>query len=165
MKKPVAFLSDKPKHKSQASQIKSKKTRLDQRVISKKPTLPVIEEDSKLKYLQIGASISLIALIFLSLAWETIIAPLKPQGSWLSLKAAFLCLPLLGILKGKRYTYQWASMFILFYFIEGCVRAWADVGISASLALAEVLLTTVFFFCTIYYAKFSTNLIHKSANI
>ena len=121
-------------------------------------------QTNTLKYLQLGASISLLALIFLCLAWETILAPLKPQGSWLMLKAVFLCLPLLGILKGRRYTYQWACMFILFYFIEGCVRAWADVGISAQLALAEVLLTTIFFFSTIYYAKLSANLAHKPAN-
>jgi uncharacterized membrane protein len=41
----------------------------------------------------------------------------------------------------------------LFYFMEGSVRAWADVGLSAQLALAEVALSVVFFFCAIYYAK------------
>lgn len=103
--------------------------------------------------LRLGASISLIALIILSLAWEGILAPLKPEGSKLILKAVPLLLPLLGILNGRRYTYQWASMFILIYFTEGAVRAWADQGLSAKLALAEVLLTTIFFYCTIFYAK------------
>ncbi len=103
--------------------------------------------------LQIGASISLIALILLSLAWETILAPLKPGGSLLMLKAVPLLLPLFGILRGKRYTYQWSCMFILFYFTEGVVRAWADVGISAKLALLEVFLTVLFFTCTVFYAR------------
>ncbi|NOT64710.1 MAG: DUF2069 domain-containing protein [Methylotenera sp.] len=105
------------------------------------------------KYLRLGASVSLIALIFLCLAWETVLAPLKPSGSMLMLKTLPLLLPLLGILHGKRYTYQWASLFVLFYFTEGVVRAWSDVGLSAKLALIEVVLTVIFFGCAIYYAK------------
>jgi uncharacterized membrane protein len=108
-----------------------------------------------IKQLQLGASISLIALIFLCLAWESILAPLKPGGSLLILKAVPLLLPLFGILKGKRYTYQWAGMLILFYFIEGSVRAWADIGLSQRLAMLEVALTLLFFMCAIYYAKLS----------
>ncbi len=109
--------------------------------------------NDRLKALQLGASASLVALILLCLAWEALLAPLKPGGSLLMLKAAPLLIPLFGILKGKRYTYQWASMFILFYFTEGVVRAWADKGLSAKLALVEVALTLLFFVCTIFYAK------------
>src|SRR5690606_18438098 len=99
------------------------------------------------------ASLSLIALIFLCLAWEGWLAPLRPEGSTLMLKALPLLLPLLGILHGRRYTYQWASMFILIYFTEGIVRAWSDTGLSAKLAIAEIILTLVFFLCTIFYAR------------
>ncbi|MES2182388.1 MAG: DUF2069 domain-containing protein [Pseudomonadota bacterium] len=106
-----------------------------------------------IKGLRLGAIISLIALIFLCLAWETTLAPLKPGGSMLMLKAAILLLPLFGILRGKRYTYQWASMFILLYFTEGVVRAWSDVGLSAQLAYIEIVLTIVFFVCAIFYAR------------
>jgi uncharacterized membrane protein len=106
-----------------------------------------------INHLKLGASASLIALIMLCLAWESILAPLKPGGSLLILKTLPLLLPLFGILKGKRYTYQWASMFILLYFTEGVVRAWADKGISAKLALLEVALTLLFFICAIFYAK------------
>lgn len=104
-------------------------------------------------YLRIAASVSLIALIFLCLAWESVLAPFKPGGSLLILKTLPLLLPLFGILKGRRYTYQWASMFILLYFTEGAVRAWSDTGLSAKLALIEAVLSFVFFMCTIYYAK------------
>lgn len=110
-----------------------------------------------IKQLQTGASASLIALIVICIAWEGWLAPLKPQGSLLILKAMPLLLPLFGILKGRRYTYQWASMFILFYFTEGVVRAWSDTGISSRLALIEILLSVIFFICAIFYAKLSRN--------
>jgi uncharacterized membrane protein len=103
--------------------------------------------------LRLGAILSLISLILLCLAWETVLAPLKPNGSMLMLKAVPLLIPLFGILRGKRYTYQWASMFILLYFTEGAVRAWSDVGLSAQLAIAEIALSIVFFVCAIFYAQ------------
>lgn len=103
--------------------------------------------------LQFGASLSLILLIVLCLAWEGFLAPLKPQGSNLILKAVPLLLPLFGVLKGRRYTYQWSSMFILIYFTEGAVRAWSDQGLSALLAFIEVLLSLTYFGCAIFYAK------------
>jgi uncharacterized membrane protein len=108
-----------------------------------------------MKPLQHTASASLIALIFLCLAWELWLAPLRPGGSWLVLKVLPLLLPLMGILKGRRYTYQWAPMLVLAYFTEGVVRAWSDTGLSAWLAAAEVVLSAVFFFAAIYYAKLS----------
>ncbi len=99
------------------------------------------------------ASASLIALIILCLAWELWLAPLRPGGSWVALKAIVLLPPLMGVLKGRRYTYQWASMFILLYFIEGVMRAWTDHGLSALLALGEIALSLVFFAAAIFYAK------------
>lgn len=103
--------------------------------------------------LQLGASISLIALSVLTLAWETVLAPLKPGGSLLMLKSLPLLLPLFGVLRGKRYTYQWSCMFILLYFTEGVVRAWSDQGLSAQLAMAELILSVLFFVCAIFYAR------------
>lgn len=108
-----------------------------------------------MKTLQSTASATLIALIFLCLAWELWLAPIRPGGSWLVLKTLPLLFPLMGILKGRRYTYQWAPMLILAYFTEGVARAWSDIGLSAWLAAAEVVLSVVFFFAAIYYAKFS----------
>ncbi len=102
---------------------------------------------------QVVASVSLIALIVLSVLWETVLAPLRPGGSWLVFKAVPLLVPLFGILRGKRYTYQWASMFVMFYFTEGCVRAWSDKGFSQQLAWAEVALCVAFFVAAILFAK------------
>ena len=106
-----------------------------------------------IRTLRLGASISLIALILLCLAWESILAPLKPGGTMLMLKAVPLLLPLFGVLRGKRYTYQWACMFILLYFTEGTVRAWADTGLSAKLAGMEIVLSLIFFVCAIFFAR------------
>ncbi|MFM1978094.1 MAG: hypothetical protein RLZZ151_609 [Pseudomonadota bacterium] len=107
----------------------------------------------RIQQLRIGASITLILLIMLSLIWEGWLAPIKPEGSKLVLKAVPLLLPIFGILNGKRYTYQWACMFILIYFTEGVVRAWADQGLSQTFALIEVLLTSLFFTFAIFYAR------------
>ncbi len=117
-----------------------------------KPARPV-HAQAAAKQLRLGASGSLIALILLCLAWEGWLAPLKPQGSLLILKAVPLLLPLFGVLRGRRYTYQWACMFILIYFTEGVVRAWADQGLAATLAMLEVILSVIFFGCAIYYAR------------
>lgn len=106
-----------------------------------------------INFYRYAASASLIALIALCVAWEAALAPIRPGGSWLMLKALPLLLPLFGILRGKRYTYQWASMFVLFYFTEGVVRSWSDKGFTQALALGEVALTVVFFTAAIYFAK------------
>ena len=108
-----------------------------------------------MKILQTVSSVSLIALIFLCVAWELWLAPIRPGGSLLALKALPLLLPLMGILKGRRYTYQWAPMLVLAYFTEGVARAWSDKGASAWLAGGEVALSVVFFLAAIFYAKLS----------
>ena len=100
-----------------------------------------------------AASGSLIALIALCLAWELWLAPLRPGGSLAALKALPLILPLGGIRRGRRYTYQWSSMLILAYFAEGATRAWADAGLSRTLALAEVALSLAFFAAAVSYAR------------
>ncbi len=103
--------------------------------------------------LRITASASLVALLVLCLAWELWLAPLRPGGSSLALKAAPLALPLYGILFGRRYTYQWSSMFVLLYFTEGVVRAWAERGTAQWLAFAEVALSVIFFAAVVAYAR------------
>ncbi|EKE18381.1 MAG: transmembrane protein [uncultured bacterium] len=102
---------------------------------------------------QLITSSSLIALIFLCLIWEGWLAPLRPGGSWLILKAVFLLIPLFGILRGKRYTYKWLSLFIQFYLLEGALRATSDSGLTQWLALGEVALATTIFVTTILYIR------------
>jgi uncharacterized membrane protein len=97
--------------------------------------------------------VSLLGLIVLCLAWELWLAPLRPGGSLLALKALPLALPLSGIFKGRRHTYQWSCMLILAYFAEGVTRAWSDRGASQLLAFTEVLLSAAFFVATVAYAR------------
>ncbi|MCO5398578.1 DUF2069 domain-containing protein [Ralstonia soli] len=96
---------------------------------------------------------SLVALIVLCAAWELWLAPVRPGGSWLAIKALLLAWPLPGVLHRNRYTMQWASMFILLFFTEGIVRATSDAGLSRSLAWCEVVLSVVFFSATILYLR------------
>ena len=98
-----------------------------------------------MKTLQTIASASLIALIFLCLAWELWLAPLRPGGSGLVMKVLPLLLPLMGILKGRRYTYQWAPMLMLAYFTEGVVRGWSDPSPSRQLTWIEIVLCVALF--------------------
>ncbi|QDX80100.1 hypothetical protein B9N43_01815 [Denitratisoma sp. DHT3] len=108
----------------------------------------------RIQVLNLLASISLITLIFHCLAWELWFAPLRPGGSALAFKAFPLLLPLFGILRGRRYTHQWASMLILAYFAEGVVRVASDPGaVSRAMAAVEVALALVFFLSAIFYAK------------
>jgi len=108
---------------------------------------------SALRALNLTASASLVALIVLCLAWELWLAPLRPGGSMLALKALPLLAPLFGILRGRRYTHQWAAMLILLYLAEGLVRAASDNGAMRAAAVAETLLSLTFFLAAIFYAR------------
>jgi len=106
-----------------------------------------------LRALRLIASASLLALAALCLAWELWLAPLRPGGSLVALKALPLALPLVGVMTGRRYTYQWSSLLILAYFAEGATRAWAEHGLSRILAFGEIALSLVFFAATVSYAR------------
>jgi len=88
---------------------------------------------------------SLLALMLLCLAWELWLAPLRPGGSWLALKALPLAVPLAGVLKRRMYTYRWLSLMVWLYFTEGVVRAWSDTPPSRWLAMAEIALCLLLF--------------------
>ena len=99
------------------------------------------------------ASAALVALIVLCLAWELGLAPLRPGGSLLALKALPLAFPLAGVFTGRRYTSQWSSMLILGYFAEGVTRAWSERGASQALAALEVVLSLAFFAAAVAFAR------------
>ena len=94
------------------------------------------------RHLAVG---SLVGLIVLGLAWELLLAPLRPGGSLLALKVLPLCIPLAGLLKERLYTYRWVSLVVWLYFTEGVVRAASDRVPSAWLAALEVALCLVLF--------------------
>ena len=80
------------------------------------------------------SSAALLALIVLCVLWEGWLAPLRPGGSWLILKAVPLLPAVFGVLRGRRYTSQWLSMLSLLYFTEGVLRA-GDPGLIGVFAL------------------------------
>ena len=100
-----------------------------------------------------GASLSLIGLIILNLLWEIFYNPLHNQGSLMVVKSVILLIPLSGILKKNRYTYQWSSMFILLFFIEGIVRFYSEREVSQSMALYQIILSCIFFISTMFFCK------------
>ncbi|HZV53361.1 MAG TPA: DUF2069 domain-containing protein [Rhodocyclaceae bacterium] len=103
--------------------------------------------------LNLLATASLIGLILLCLAWELWLAPLRPGGSWLVLKTLPLLVPLFGIMRGQRYTYQWSSLLILLYIGEGALRAMTDHGASSTLAVTELVLASIFFAASVWYSR------------
>ncbi len=100
-----------------------------------------------------AAGASLIGLIFLCLAWELWLAPLHPGGTWLALKCLPLLAPLFGILRGRIYTYRWASLLIWLYAMEGAARIYTDRPPSAWLAGAELVLALSFFVSAALYIR------------
>lgn len=109
------------------------------------------------RFYQNLTSIALIALIFLCLAWEAWLAPLRPGGSWLTLKAVFLLAPLFGILRGKRYTYKWLSLFIQFYLLEGLTRSTSEQGLTQWLAAGETVLAVIIFVGAVMFIRSTRN--------
>lgn len=111
----------------------------------------------------ITAMTCLYTLLLLCLVWELWLAPLRPGGSWLVLKV----LPLLwiapGITRGRIYTYRASTMLILAYFTEGVVRAWSDNGLSLPFAVAEIVLSVVFFVAAIAWVRASRALRSSTA--
>ena len=95
----------------------------------------------------------LLALVALCLAWELVLAPVRPGGSWLALKALPLLAPLFGVLRERRYTFQWSTLLIWLYAAEGATRAMTDQGLSARLALAEAVLALAYFASAVAFLR------------
>jgi len=102
---------------------------------------------------RMAAAALLLALIALTLSWEMWLAPLRPGGSMLALKALPLALPLGGVLSGRRYSFQWSSLLILAYLLEGLARTWTDGGGARLLALLEVTLALAYLAAAIIYVR------------
>ena len=107
----------------------------------------------KARTAHLAASVLLVALIFLGLAWELVLAPLKPGGSWLVLKVLPLLAPLFGVLHGKRYTFQWSTLLIWIYAAEGATRVYTDRGMSSVLAGVELALSLAYFGAAVAYVR------------
>jgi uncharacterized membrane protein len=99
-----------------------------------------------------AAALTWVTLLLLAVLWEWLLAPLRPGGSWLLLKAVTLLLPLAGVLRGDVKIMQWALLLVLLYIAEGSVRA-ADPPPAGTLAMIEIALGLVFFIAAIVYLR------------
>ncbi len=125
------------------------------------PITPASRSVALTRILAVG---SLLGLIILGLAWELVLAPLRPGGSWLALKVLPLCIPLAGLLKNRMYTYRWVSLLVWLYFTEGAVRAYSDKVPGNYLAMGEVFLClTLFTACALHVRLRLKNATHTAS--
>lgn len=95
------------------------------------------------------ALFGLIGLVVLGLAWELWLAP--TGSGTLAIKVLPLLPALAGVWRHRMYTYRWLSLLVWVYCAEGLVRATSDSGLSALLALLQVLLcVAVFVACALH---------------
>ena len=120
--------------------------------------------DSRLQGIRALAVGSLLGLIVLALAWELFLAPLRPGGSWLALKALPLCLPLAGLLRLRMYTYRWVSLLVWLYFAEGAVRAMTDASPGNWLALLQCALSLSLFVACALHVRMRLRLAKEAAS-
>jgi len=84
--------------------------------------------------------------------WEGWFAPLRPGGSWLTLKALPIAAALPGLWRARRYTAQWASLVTIFYVAEGVMR-WGDSQGVGFFAKGETFLALLLFAVLLVFAR------------
>lgn len=94
-----------------------------------------------------------IALAFLAFAWEMVLAPLRPGGSWLALKALPLAVLVPAASKGKLRALQWLSLLLPFYLAEGVVRGFTEGGRHALVAWTAAALATISFVALLAWVR------------
>lgn len=99
------------------------------------------------------ASLGLIALVLFCLLWELLLAPLRPGGSWLALKALPLALLAPSALRGTRRALQWLSLLLPFYIAEGIVRGVTDGGRHSVVAWAAATIAAVTFVAMLAWVR------------
>ncbi|MDO4904443.1 MAG: DUF2069 domain-containing protein [Lautropia sp.] len=116
------------------------------------PQPPVPRQSAARRYRILTVGL-VIALITLGLVWETVLAPLRPQGSLLALKVLPLVFALPALRRGWVRAYQLWVMLILAYLCEGIVRGMSDTGPSAHLAWLETALATGCYLSMMLYVR------------
>lgn len=104
---------------------------------------PQAEPDTVVRATRALALGGLIGLIVLGVAWEVWLAP--TGSGTLALKVLPLVLCVAGLLRHRMYTFRWLSLLVWLYFLEGVVRATSESGVSAALAMAEIVLSVSLF--------------------
>ncbi len=96
----------------------------------------------------LAARASWFALLLLAVLWEAWLAPLRPGGSWLVLKALPLVALSPSVARLDPRGLQWAVLLVPFYLAEGATRLFEPMPFRAC-AAAELLLGGLFFVAAI----------------
>ena len=86
-----------------------------------------------------------ITLVLLIILWELALAPLRPGGSWLVLKALPLALLVPGVARGNGRARTWLALLLPWYAAEGITRAFSEHGRHAVLAGSAAILAAATF--------------------
>jgi uncharacterized membrane protein len=84
------------------------------------------------------------ALVWLIL-WESVLAPLRPGGSWLLLKVVPLALLVPGLMRGSPRARQWATLLLPWYLAEALTRALSESGRHSFVAAVAAALVALAF--------------------
>lgn len=98
------------------------------------------------------ARTSWIGLLILCVAWEAWLAPLRPGGSWLVLKAVPLLVLAGRVWHADARVLQWAVLLVLFYVAEGTMRVLDPPPFRVYAAL-EIILAGAFYAAAIVYLR------------
>jgi len=115
--------------------------------------MPGALPDERRRRLARAAVAGLVALTLLELLWETLLAPLRPGGSWLALKALPLALFLVALLRGSTKARGMLALVLPFYFAEAAVRAWTEPGRHGVVAAGAALVTLATFVAMLAWAR------------
>lgn len=101
---------------------------------------------------QLGFAL-LFVLMPLAILW---INPPQLGSKWVLLALLWgpLWLPLVGIIRGKAYTFAWANFIVMIYFVHSLTNLWVSGHIALLLALIELLASCLMFVGCTYYAKY-----------
>lgn len=106
---------------------------------------------SRLFYANLCAFL-LFCFIFFLMLWESVLAPIRPGGSWLILKSLPLCFAFWGILKGEKRSFQKLALILQFYFLESLVRVFDPFPVNLMAAL-EFLFSILLFILLVLFLK------------
>jgi uncharacterized membrane protein len=83
----------------------------------------------------------LATLALMEICWELWLAPLRPGGSWLALKALPLVALWPGVARSRTRALQWTLLLLPWYFAEGVVRGFSESGRHALCAATAAVLS------------------------
>jgi uncharacterized membrane protein len=92
-------------------------------------------------------------LIALALLWDGVIDPARGAWLWIAVKLIPLLALLPGLVRGTSFSLQLASMVVLLYMVEGCVRGMTSSPPSQFIGWAQFVLSWITFFGLILHVR------------